>query len=659
MCGIAGIAGKFEREQALGEVDAMIGSLARRGPDGEGVEVWDQAILGHRRLAIFDLSELGRQPMMSPDRSVGIVFNGAIYNFRELRVELESKGYKFTSQTDTEVLIHGYDAWGIDQLVCRIQGMFAVALWDDRKRSLYLVRDRLGVKPLTYAVRNGALAFASTVRALRTAGFVQEIDQEAITEFLEFGYVTDDRAIYRGAVKVPAATIVEWSGDSVSARAYWKLPSPAEHSSAPSFAEAVEETERLLLRAVEKRLFADVPVGALLSGGVDSSLVCWAIAKLGGNITSFTIGTPGDPWDETEDARATAAQLGISHRVLDLSADDAPGMDEMVSAYAEPFACASAMGMLRVSRAVAPEATVLLTGDGGDDVFLGYPEHRNLWLAQRFARRLPASASNLWLRVRDSVPRQGLSKRAASFLDYACGGLGAVAWAHDGLPMYEKNGFLGERLVGKQVAQRAIPWTSQSARNLLEEFLEYDRATRFVGEYMTKVDGGTMYHALEARSPFLDQDLWEFAASLPFDLRLRNGRLKAVLRELAADKLGERVARGRKRGFSIPVQRWLAGRWRGDLADLLRESQLEREGWILSAPVLSRLEKAAQEGWAPNQLWYIFVLESWLRHEQNQAASHPPVAPALLSDRGGKNGSSGLNSSASHTESALLPSVRP
>ena len=653
MCGIAGLAGTFERTKGFNQVAAMIASVAHRGPDGEGFEVWDEAVLGHRRLAIFDLSELGRQPMMSPDRKIGIVFNGAIYNFRDLRAELEVKGYTFVSQTDTEVLIHGYDAWGIDQLVARIRGMFAFALWDERGRKLFLVRDRLGVKPLVYAVRNGSLAFASTVRALHNAGFVNEIDEEAVTEFLEFGYVTDDRAIYRGAVKVPAAAIVEWSAGQVSQRVYWNLPSPDDKSKGPSFAEAVEETERLLLSAVEKRLFADVPVGALLSGGVDSSLVCWAVAKLGGDVTAFTVGTPGDPWDETEDARASAARLGISHKVLDLSADDAPGLDEMVGAYAEPFACASALGMLRVSRAVAPEATVLLTGDGGDDVFLGYPEHRNLWLAQKFARHLPAGAAGLWMNARDAFPRTGLSKRAASFLDYACGGLGAVACAHDGLPMYEKNGFLGERLAGKNVVQRTIPWTTDSARNLLEEFLKYDRATRFVGEYMTKVDGGTMWHALEARSPFLDQELWEFAASLPFDLRLRHGRLKAILRALAADKLGERVARGRKRGFSIPVQRWLAGRWRNDLQELLRDSHLEREGWILSAPVIKRLERASQEGWAPNQLWYIFVLESWLRREHQSINLQPPLSPAL--SEAGEQGSKTLDNPLSNREVVVAP----
>ena len=275
MCGIAGLAGPGDRETAARRVRQMTTTLARRGPDGEGLEVWDGAVLGHRRLSIYDLSDLGRQPMMSPDGAVGIVFNGAIYNFRELRVELEAQGYKFKSQTDTEVLIHGYDAWGLEKLLEKSRGMFVLALWDDRKQTLFLVRDRLGVKPLLYACQNGQIAFASTVRALRTAGFVDQIDDAALAEYLEFGYVTDQRSIYRGAHKVAAATIVEWSNGKLQTREYWRPPTPA--TTQPTFNEAVAETERLFVQAVERRLFADVPVGSLLSGGVDSSLVCWAI----------------------------------------------------------------------------------------------------------------------------------------------------------------------------------------------------------------------------------------------------------------------------------------------------------------------------------------------------------------------------------------------
>ena len=615
MCGIAGLAGPGDREEGQYRVRRMMSTLVRRGPDGEGLEVWNAAVLGHRRLSIFDLSDAGRQPMLSPDSSVGIVFNGAIYNFRELRAELETQHYKFKSHTDTEVLVHGYDAWGLDGLLARIRGMFVFALWDDRKQTLLLVRDRLGVKPLFYSSKNGRIAFASTARALRAGGFVDEIDDTAMAEYLEFGYVTDDRSIYRDARKVAAATIVEWCGGEVKTREYWRPPVPS--STQPSFAEAVEETERLFLRAVEKRLYADVPVGSLLSGGVDSSLVCWAISQLGGDVTAFTVGTPGDPADETTDATNTAQRLGVRHQVLELAADTQSNIDEMVSAYGEPFACASALGMLRVSKAVRGSATVLLTGDGGDDVFLGYPEHRHLWMAQKLARSLPDFVAKGWRSNRDKVPQVGSLKRLSSFLNYSAGGLGAVACAHDGLPSYERHGMLGERLAGVCVRQRDIEWSNESGRNVLAEFLEYDRGNRFVGEYMTKVDGATMFHSLEARSPFLDQDLWEFASGLSFETRLHGGRLKAVLRELARKKLGDRVANGRKRGFTIPVQRWLVGRWRNAMTEALQTSILDREGWINSRAVLDRLKFATEKGSAPNQLWYIFVLESWLRHEQN------------------------------------------
>lgn len=615
MCGIAGLAGFSNRDDARHRVRQMMSRLSRRGPDGEGLEAWNGAVLGHRRLSIFDLSDAGRQPMLSPDSAVGVVFNGAIYNFRELRIELEAKGHRFRSQTDTEVLIHGYDAWELEGLLTRIRGMFAFALWDDRKRTLFLVRDRLGVKPLVYSCQNGQIGFASTARALRAAGFVDQIDELAMAEYLEFGYVTDQRSIYRGVQKVAAASVVEWSAGKLQTREYWQPPRPA--SIQPSFLEAVEETERLFVRAVEKRLFADVPVGALLSGGIDSSLVCWAIQHLGGDITAFTIGTAGDPSDEAGDASHTAKRLGIRHQVLQLGGDTEPNIQELVSAYAEPFACASALGMLRVSKAVRGSATVLLTGDGGDDVFLGYPEHRHLWLAQKLARSLPGFLASGWRANRELVPQVGSLKRLSSFLNYSTGGLGAVACAHDGLPSYRRYGMLGERLAGISVSQRDIEWSNESGRNVLAEFLEYDRGNRFVGEYMTKVDGATMFHSLEARSPFLDQDLWEFASSLSFELRLHGAQLKSVLRELARQKLGEQLARGRKRGFTIPVQRWLVGRWRIALTELLQTSILDREGWINSRAVLDRLSVAGEKGWAPNQLWYIFVLELWLRHEQN------------------------------------------
>jgi asparagine synthase (glutamine-hydrolysing) len=616
MCGIAGQVGGFDRAGGVVAIERMLDALERRGPDGSGIQAWPGAILGHRRLAIIDLSEAGRQPMSLESGAVGVTFNGEIYNFRDLRAELMRRGYSFRSTTDTEAILHGYSEWGIDGLVLRLRGMFAFAVWDDRLKKLFLVRDRLGVKPLVYAASDGALAFASTARALRVAGFASTIDEAAVAEYLHFGFITDKRSIYREVSKVPAASIVEWGDGEITTREYWRVP---DVSSAPiTFEDSVEQAEELLLDAVKVRLYADVPVGALLSGGVDSSLVCWAIAKLGGDVTAYTVGTPGDPWDETEDASATASALKIKHEVVAISAGDAPDAEELVSAFGEPFACASALGMLRVSGAISGSAKVLLTGDGGDDVFLGYEGHQHFNTASRFARALPEEAARWWLASRDHFPRAALLRRAASFIDYVAGGIGGVARARDGFQMYSRAGALGERIADASVAQLEIPLSPASGQNLLADFLNYDRRTRFEGEYLPKVDGATMHHSIEARSPFLDQKLWEFASRLPFDVRLHKGRLKAILRELARRHIGERVARGRKRGFQIPVQRWITNRWRTEVEERLRDGLLEGEGWLRARPLIEELDRAARTGFAPNQLWYAYILERWLRAERDK-----------------------------------------
>ncbi|HUQ90185.1 MAG TPA: asparagine synthase (glutamine-hydrolyzing) [Bryobacteraceae bacterium] len=628
MCGIAGIVGETDSLRANAIVQAMVTSLARRGPDAEGIECWPDAVLGHRRLSIFDLSAAGSQPMVSGDRSVGVVFNGAIYNFRPLREELERGGYRFRSQTDTEVLIHGYLHWGMDELLRRMRGMFAIALWDSRHKKLFLLRDRLGVKPLVYTVQGRVISFASTVRALRDGGVAGSLDEQGIAEFLEFGYVTADRSIYRNVSKAPPGCLLEWSGGQLRKRDYW-TPRPV-RSNGVSFEQAVEETEAHFLEAVKLRLEADVPVGALLSGGVDSSLVCWAIAKLGAGITAFTIGTPGDPGDETADAIETAKALGIRHEAIPVSAGDAPDVEELIAAYGEPFACASALGMLRVSRAVRAEATVLLTGDGGDDVFLGYPEHGNFYRAQQVARLLPPGSLPLWKMARPLLPKAGWMRRGTHFLDYATGGLGAVAQAHDGLPMYHRQRLLGERLRNATVSQRSIPWSRESATHLMSEFLNYDRHTRFTGEYLTKVDGGAMHYAVEARSPFLDHELWDYASSLPFALRLRGGTLKAVLREIARRRVSRKVAEGVKRGFGIPVGRWLAGKWGERFQESFQHSLLAEEGFIDAKNVLALWRRTASQGLVPNQLWYLFVLETWLRFEKSRGTGALiPTLPAI------------------------------
>ena len=611
MCGIAGLIADTLPDDAPECVRRMAQSMARRGPDAEGLHQWPCAVLGHRRLSIFDLSDAGRQPMLSTDGQVGVVFNGAIYNFLELRADLESQGHRFRSRCDTEVLVEGYLNWGIEGLVARLRGMFAFAVWDNRRETLFLVRDRLGVKPLLYRAADGRITFASTLPAVQAAGVTTDIDPLAVLEFLEFGYVTDQRAILEGIQKVPAGAILEWRHGSLRQWHYWTLPR-VDPALRISFEEAVERTEQLLLEAVRLRLFADVPLGVLLSGGIDSSLICWAVAKLNADLKAFTVSTPGDPCDESAEARRTANLLGIPHEIIPLSSQEPPSTDELISAYGEPFACSSALAMLKVSRAVKPKVTVLLTGDGGDDVFLGYPFHRHLWMAQRVANALPGPVARCWPQVRPLFDACGFLRRPKHFLDYATGGLGAATRVHDGLPYYQRWNILGDRLRALPFAQRAIPLSLESARRLLPDILDYEQKTTFVGEFMTKVDGATMRYALEARSPLLDQALWEFAASLPFSIRLHGGCLKAILRELVRKNISPRLANLKKSGFTIPVERWFATRWRDLLEDTLRHSRLEQEGWVRARGVADSLREAGRSGRVPTQLWRLFVLESWL-----------------------------------------------
>jgi len=600
----------------------MTDALARRGPDGEGIAAWPGVALGHRRLAIIDLSEAGHQPMISGDGSVGLVFNGCIYNFLELRPELERLGYRFHSRCDTEVLLAGYQHWGIDKLVARLRGMFAFAIWDQKLRKLFLVRDRLGVKPLVYSATGNRLMFASTVAALRATGAVNtEMDPQAVLEYLEFGFVTDAHSIYSEVSKVPPATIVEWSADgSLKTRCYWNLPRTGDGPKI-SFEEAVEETEKRIIDCTRLRLIADVPIAALLSGGIDSSLVCWALSKLNANVSTFTLSAPGDSSDETDAARATAQTLGVPHEALVIDRTESDPVGELVDAFSEPFGCQSALGMLHLSAAIKPVATVLLTGDGGDDVFLGYPFFLYAWRAQQVAARTPKFAPEIWRRMRGMVPETGFLKRAHSFANYTMGGLGPYNRVRTGLPYFEKRGLLGERLQGLKLPQRDMPESLDSARNLLDEVFQYHRRTHFASEYIPKVDASTMYYALESRAPFLDHTLWEFASALSPEIRFQGGRLKAVLREIVRRRIGSSTASRSKQGFRVPVEKWLAGPWRKDLEVLQSGTLVEREGYIRGPALRAEIDSAIAAGGASDQLWYIAVLERWLHSQQASVPS--------------------------------------
>ncbi|MBV8455656.1 MAG: asparagine synthase (glutamine-hydrolyzing) [Acetobacteraceae bacterium] len=625
MCGIAGAVAPGKSGYLQEIVRGMTDCMHRRGPDSEGFAAWPNAALGHRRLSIIDLSSAGHQPMLSDNGEIGLVFNGCVYNFREIRAELEALGHHFRSHTDTEVLLRGYQQWGIDQLMPKLRGMFAFAIWDNPEQKLTMVRDRLGVKPLIYCRHNGEIAFASTMEALRTVGLGGEVEPSAVLDLLEFGFVTDKRSIYRGISKLPPATIAEWQDGNLVQREYWSVPSPDAWSNV-TFDEAVEETERLLLDAVQLRLVADVPIGVLLSGGIDSSLVCWALQKLNANVKAFTVRASDDPSDESADAAETARQLGIEHEIVDMPRGEF-SLDQLTDAYSEPFPCSSAQAMLWVSSAVKKRATVLLTGDGGDDVYLGYPLFNYALMSEKAARSIPLAVSPLVRAAANLLPESGRAKRLRSAMSYATGGIGSWMRRRDGLPYFETNAMLGEKLAGLQLDWRQLPESAAAGRRLFRDVFESHIQLHFTSEFMPKVDGATMHYAIESRAPFLDQKMWEFAAMLSPEVRLQGGVLKAVLRKIAATHLSRATAQRPKQGFVVPVERWLATRWSAMLSRLQDGTVLESEGWIARGSLAAPINAAKSKGEVPVQIWRLLVLESWLEKQRQIATT---IASAKL-----------------------------
>ena len=354
-------------------------------------------------------------------------------------------------------------------------------------------------------------------------------------------------------------------------------------------------------------------VADLLNQSLGFDQVRWAVRQAQADITAFTVSMPGDPADETEATRRTAALLGIPHEVISLPADSSSLLEDVTSAYSEPFGAQSAMAMLSVSAAVKPHATVLLTGDGGDDLFLGYWFYPTYLKSERIAQSLPDFAGPLWQQLRPLAEAIPALRRPKHFADYITGGLGGLTRAHDGLPFYRNRGLLGPRLQERVLPQREIALTMNVGRHMMRDLLQYQQRTWFVSEFMTKVDGGAMYHALEARAPFLDQKLWEFAARLPPKLRLQGGELKAILRTIVRRRISPEVALRKKQGFTVPVERWLAGPWLESFRAMAADSVLEKQGWLSAGALARCAEEVKQSARATRQVWFLMVLETWMR----------------------------------------------
>ncbi|OSM06871.1 putative asparagine synthase [Magnetofaba australis IT-1] len=614
----------------------MNAAIAHRGPDGDGVHCEAGAGLGHRRLAIIDL-EGGVQPLFNDEiGDFAIVFNGEIYNHRELAAELTGLGHIFHTRSDTEAILRAYMQWGAD-CVARLRGMFAFAIHDRRAGRLLLARDRLGMKPLYYsALNDGWLLFASEIGALlRHPDVKREIDPAALSDYLAYGYVPDPLSIYRGVGKLPPACLLDVQRGKPLPEPvrYWDLEyAPRQLSDA----EALDELRAQLRDAVDSHLISDVPVGAFLSGGVDSAAVTAQMASLLTEpVRACTIGFDADAFDETPQARQAAAHLGAEHHLLMAQSDRFDLLDALAETYGEPFADSSALPTWLVCQLARTQTKVVLSGDGGDETLGGYARYRFYLNEERVRARIPAGVRRalfgplgaIYPKL-DWAPR-GL--RAKSTLQaLARDAVEAVFHGVSVLDDDQRAALLSDDL------QRAVAETppvrhlhAAAARrdshdSFLSRTLYGDLHTFLAGRVLVKVDRASMAHGLEVRAPLLDYRWAEWSARLPDPMKIRHGRGKWLLREGVAPLLPPGYLEQPKRGFSIPLAQWLRGPLKGRLLDALAAPALRQSGWFN----LGQLDRLAAEHLTGRRdhgaaLWSLLQLEAFLRrvHQGFDAAS--------------------------------------
>ncbi len=626
MCGIAGIFHPDVPKPVDPErVRRMADALAHRGPDGSGVWTAPGIGLGHRRLAIIDLSDAAAQPMLTPDRRLAVTYNGETYNYREVRAEPEEKGHDFLTKSDTEVILAGWREWGPDA-PSRFNGMFAIALYDADRDVLFLARDRLGVKPLFYAdLSDGALIFASELKGLLAHPMLRrEISPQAVEDFLAYGYVPDDASILAGVRKLPA-------GHWLLARRGHRVPQPVKwwdvdfsNPSAAPLEQLEEELVERLRAAVRSRMVADVPLGAFLSGGVDSSAVVAFMAEASRQaVETCSIGFDRADHDETAHAAAVAERFATSHRTRIVASDDFSLIDTLAEAFDEPFADASAIGTYRVSELAVEKVKVALSGDGADEIFAGYRRYAFFAAEERARRLLPGPL------------RRGL------------GALGAVypklAWA----PRYlrarttlQALGRSGEEAYADAVTATSYPIRSSFyAPSLARDLAGHRAESRYVdamraapaadalgraqyadlkiwlpGDILTKVGRASMAVSLEAREPLLDHRLVEFAARLPLGARLRRGTGKWLMKRALEDRLPRDILYRPKMGFVTPLSAWFRGPLRAQALAIGRSPAFAELGWFdpdaIARPAEAHVAGRAEHG---RLLWQLLMLDRALQ----------------------------------------------
>jgi asparagine synthase (glutamine-hydrolysing) len=636
MCGIAGKL-HFNPTHPIDTacLTAMTTAVAHRGPDADGFYVGPGIGLGHRRLSIIDLST-GDQPLANEDRTIWVVFNGEIYNFAEVRAELVAHGHTFRTNSDTEVIVHAYEQWG-ELSVERFRGMFAYALWDEPRRRLVLVRDRLGVKPLHYAVTPSGVTFGSEIKSLLEDPVVpRDWSPEALDAYLTLQYVPCPQTIYRGIWKLPPAHLLVAENGRVSIQRYWDLNFTGDGD--PSREEEyLDRLDALVTESVGLRLMSDVPLGAFLSGGIDSSAVVAAMVRTSaGRVVTTSVGFDEQAFNELEYARVVARHLGVEQHEKLVN----PGNNEIVDLLPklawhldEPFADHSAVPTYYVSQAAREHVTVALSGDGGDELWAGYARHRverweasaRQWLgagaraAGRLAQRLP-----LGIKGARSLQHLALSPAEACARKHGYG-----LFESDARGALYASDFAAEVRDADPFAGFRLAYASCASPDPVDRALYVDVKTYLVDDIMTKVDKMSMAVSLESREPLLDHKLLEFAATVPTSLKLKNGRSKYLLRRLLERRIPKSIVDRPKHGFEAPTGEWLRGPLAPMVDDLLLDGRLRSRG-IFDDREVTRIwrEHRSRTDDHRHRLWSLVMLELWFR----QFVDRTPAAQKLQPD---------------------------
>ncbi len=621
MCGIAGfIDVERSRDNAEQLIDRMCQVIRHRGPDDQGVWVGDGAALGMRRLSIIDLAG-GHQPIFNEDQSILVVLNGEIYNYRELQKELQERGHHFRTNSDTEAIVHAYEEYG-DDCVKQLRGMFTFAIWDRNRQRLLAARDRFGKKPLNYYWDGQRLIFGSEIKSILEAGIPREVNHFALDEYLVYRCVPAPNTLFKGVMKLPPAHILVYENGQISTKCYWELP--FRPTCKDDEATAIERTRALLKDAVEVRLMSEVPLGAFLSGGIDSSIVVGLMSSMMSQpVKTFSIGFEEDDFTELPYARQVAQHFGTDHHEFFVRPELISVLPQLVWAYDEPFSDASMLPTYYVSKLAREHVTVVLTGDGGDEIFGGYTPYRREWLISRIPpilRSLLGFGSRFMpdgMRGKNrlgSLTRDLPTRVVQSQMLFAANRRPSMYSPEYFAQVRDHNPY--ERLVGEFRAVSDLDVTAQQ---------QYVDVRRYLADdILVKVDKASMFNSLETRAPMLDQYLVEYVASLPWAIRTRHGVLKYLLKKAAADLLPAEILTRGKKGFGVPIKHWFRGDLNGYAYELLLSPRAQQRG-IFNAEFVRNLLQAHARTTLVNHssaIWALLCLELWFQTYMDEPSIH-------------------------------------